>query len=410
MIKTLMTLPWQNLAIAAFTILVMTTVLLRWIGKRLNKRRPRAARSLARTANQLSTVMTLSGLGWSGEAMWEIAHKTIGLNGFYSAFIFAVFEIALLVSMIRAKIHMTRYNWPGRPGRTVWGVAVLMGVVACTITTHGLPEYLVRFAVPLVVAKLWWDGVVDGATKPATEDSDWTITPQKVLRWLRLKTPRVVNPTQQERDQLVKKLTELEFLRRYGIQRFGFKNRRAWRLMQLSLQADDAQIAEVRRRVTRANWFTTHPLTHLSDAPNDALVTQPDGARVMSVTHPVTHSGDAVVTQSTSASVTRAKPPLSSSDAGDEDASTRAARLLLAGRFTSTRKAADAVPGATDSTVRRRLRELTDAAVTQAGDAPVATPVTQAVAHPGGAMTHDGDAPVAHVNGHSPTLDSIRIS
>jgi hypothetical protein len=64
-----------------------------------------------------------------------------------------------------------------------------------------------------------------------------------------------------------------------------------------------------------------------------------------------------------------------SGDARDADPATQAAQRYLAGDFDSIRKAADAVPGAKEATVRRRLKELDDAAP-DADDAVPAEPAS----------------------------------
>lgn len=352
MIDTLRTVPWENVAIVAFFALVALALLLRWAGKRLDKRRPGTGTRLARIANVLSAVMTLAGLGWSAEAMWVIAHEKIGLNVAYTIFVFGVFEMALLVSMIRANTHMKDNKWPGRPGRTVWGMALFMGIVACTIATHGLPEYLVRFSVPLVVAKLWWDGVVGGETKPETEESEWTITPAKLLVWVGLKRRKA---TASDRDRVITRATDLAFLREHGSKRL--RSRREWRLRELSLRLDDAGLAQVREALTRATWFE---------------VAQPVDAPV---THPA-HRGDA----RNGAPLTRAKGLLTSGDARDADPATQAAHLIMLGEYDSIRGAAAAV-GASPSTVGRRLEKLGGAPGDARNGAPVAHLNGKAVTH-----------------------------
>lgn len=306
--------------------------------RRLNK--------VERKDEALANVFTIAGLGWSSEAMWEIARQDIGLDVPYTVFLFLVFEMALIVSMIRAKRHMIEHQWPGRYGRTVWGLALFMGLLAASIS-DSVPEALVRLAVPIAVAKLWWDGVVGGAQKPEREESEWTITVDKTLRWLRLKKPKAA-----DRDRLVAQMTDLAFSIQYLQPRRGFgwrTGRRTMRLMSLSLTADADVIAEVRRRVAQANWFTVTPLTQ-------------------AMTQPVTH----VLTQADDAPATRAKGVLTSSDA---DPATQAAQLYLLGEYDSIRAAADAVLGASEATVRRRLKDM-------------------------------GDAPVTHLNGHRPKISA----
>lgn len=215
-------------------------------------RKVRKATRGSRADEVLANAFTVVGLGWSSEAMWEIATQDIGLDIAYTIFLFAVFEVALIVSMLRAKAHMLQYGWPGRYGRTVWGLAVLMGVVASTVS-GSTAEVLVRFTIPLVVAKLWWDGVVGGARRPESEESSWNVSLERALVWLRLKKPGRNSIASIDRDRLARRMTKLEFARRYGPDKGREKT--TMKIAKLTLSADEELVRGVLSRVSLASAF-----------------------------------------------------------------------------------------------------------------------------------------------------------
>lgn len=88
--------------------LVIAVAFLVWVARRVRK----IARS-ERPDDALSNVVMMIGLGWSSEAVWEIArnrpHFPLGLT----LLLFFVFEALLSLAMIRAKRHMREFGWPG---------------------------------------------------------------------------------------------------------------------------------------------------------------------------------------------------------------------------------------------------------------------------------------------------------
>jgi hypothetical protein len=379
MIDTLAALNWKILAGGGFLVLL--------VGYLVARRLVPLFRD-PKVDEKLSSAFTVIGLSWSAEAMWEIAHGKMELETGLCVLIFMIFEAALFISMLRAKRHMVEFGWPGRYGKTVWGLALFIGLVSTTVS-GSFSEVLVRFAVPLVVAKLWWDGVIGGAQRPADEvESEWTFTVDRMLRGLRLKRQKAAS-----RDVLVERMTRLEFLRVHGSQRFGAAGRRAWKLRQMALKASDDVIAEVRHNVARADWFTvtqdgdaavTRPaaeiVTH-ADAIGDAAPAGSDDAVVTRLTQARDArrdaADDAVVTQPEVTQIHRAEPAVTSGDAVTQapmtDPATQAALLYRTGQFKSLRAAADAIPGASEATTRRRFKDMADQ-----GDAPVRELVTQA--------------------------------
>jgi hypothetical protein len=310
------------------TVLVLLTIAV--VAKRyLTSRRSRADEILG-------NLFMIIGLAWSSDAMWRIARGPAQLSLSLTALIFFVFEIALVLSMMRARVHLATYGWPGRPGKTAWGLAALMSVVAVA-ASHSMPEAVVRAAVPVVVVKLWWDGLIGGAIKRPAFISSWRWTPRRLLLAVGAIEPGERDVQTVHRERLTEQMTKLEFRRRYGSKRLV--ERRAARLARLSLKADDQIIKQVRQRVGRASWFTVTPLA-------DAPMTQPGDAAPSKVQVPMAR---------------RTKDPVTSNDARDAGAKTRAVALVLTQGY-SNRQAAKET-GLSEATVRRALPD--DAPSTQ---------------------------------------------
>ncbi len=216
----------------------------------------RRARKLARSERPdepLSNLGMLIGLGWSSEAVWILTGKGgADLPTPVRIVLFAVFEVILLVFMIRAKRNVRLIGHPGRSGRNAWIVAAGMSLVAVT-TAHNIGEAFLRLLVPLLLTNMWWDGLVGESRQRLSGASSWRWTPRRLLLWLGAIEPGERDIETVHRERLTQQMTQLEFRRRHGSDKQ--KDRAARRLSRLSLTADDAVIEAVRARVDRARWF-----------------------------------------------------------------------------------------------------------------------------------------------------------
>lgn len=231
--------------------LVLSVLLLGWIARRVR----RIAKS-ERPDDALSNVAMLIGLGWSSEAIWELTGRIPNFPAGVRVFLFFVLEILLIVSMIRAKRHVRLYGWPGKAGTTAWIIAASMGLVAAFVS-GSIAEAMLRLAIPLLLTKQWWDGLVSGVVKRPTDASSWRWTPRRFLLWIGAIEPGERDVETVHRERLTQQMTRLEFARRHG--RESARERRAEKLARLSLTADDDVIADVQRRVGRAMWFEAAP-------------------------------------------------------------------------------------------------------------------------------------------------------
>lgn len=224
--------------------LALAVLLLVWAGRR--------ARRIERLDVPLSRISMVIGLGWSSEAVWELTGRIPGFPAGPRILLFAVLEILLIISMIRADRHVREHGWPGRAGTTAWVIAASMAAVAAAVS-HSPAEALLRMAIPLLLTKQWWDGLVgDRAQRPEWVTS-WRWTPRRALLALGAIEPGERDVDTVHRERLTEQMVRLEFRRRHGNQRQ--QNRATRRLARLSLAADDLIVAEVRDRVDRAMWF-----------------------------------------------------------------------------------------------------------------------------------------------------------
>lgn len=242
--------------------LALSALVLVWLARRVR----RIAKS-ERPDDALSNVAMLIGLGWSSEAIWELTGRIDGFPVGVRVFMFFVLEILLVVSMIRAKRHVKLYGHPGTAGTTAWIIASAMGLVAAFVS-GSVAEALLRLAIPLLLTKQWWDGLLGGAPKRPADASSWRWTPRRLLLWLGAIEPGDRDVETVHKERLTQQMTRLEFARRHGKE--DKREGRAEKLARLSLTADDDVIAEVKRRVGRAMWFGSEQPSEVVEQPRAA--------------------------------------------------------------------------------------------------------------------------------------------
>lgn len=228
--------------------LVLGVATLAWLVRRVR----RIVKS-ERPDEPLSNLAMLIGFGWSSEAVWVLTGEDgADLPTPIRIALFAVFEVILIVFMIRTKRNVRTIDRPGRAGRNAWLVASGMSLVAVT-TAHNLGEAFLRLLVPILLTSMWWDGVVGEEFKRMAGATSWRWTPRRLLLWLGAIEPGERDVETVHRERLTQQMTRLEFARRHGSEKK--RERAARRLARLSLTADDNVIADVWSRVDRATWF-----------------------------------------------------------------------------------------------------------------------------------------------------------
>lgn len=235
----------RTMLIGALVLSVLTAVwLVRRVWKVVKSDRP---------DEPLSNLAMLIGFGWSSEAVWVLTGPGgADLPTPIRIALFAIFEVILIVFMIRTKRNVKTMGRPGRAGRNAWLVASGMSLVAVT-TAHNLGEAFLRLLVPILLTSMWWDGVVGEGVKKLAGTSSWRWTPRRLLLWLGAIEPGERDVETVHRERLTQQMTRLEFRRRHGSE--SQRERAARKLARLSLTADDDIVAQVRDRVDRAEWF-----------------------------------------------------------------------------------------------------------------------------------------------------------
>src|SRR4051794_40290296 len=154
--------------------LLLAVALLLWVAHRFRK-----IAASDRPDDALSNLVMLIGLGWSSEAVWEITRNRLHFPLGLTLLLFFVFEALLSLAMIRSKRHLRQFGWPGRFGTTAWTVAACMSAVAA-VASHSFAEAVLRVAIPLLVTKQWWDGLVGGSAQRPEHASSWRWTPRRL--------------------------------------------------------------------------------------------------------------------------------------------------------------------------------------------------------------------------------------
>lgn len=311
----------------------------------------RSVRKLAKvkglTEKMVAPVM-LGGMIWSAEAVWAL---TEGVAFGLRIATFAVLEFMLLIAMSRAKECMRTDGHPGRSGQTAWIIAsaiAFVAFVAGIFLYHSFVEAVLRPAIPLLLTKVWWDGILGNGPRK-TGSFKWTPRNLLILMGAIEADDRDVKTV--NRDRLIQRMTTLYYDSLYGPD--GKREKLRSRLARLTLDADDEIIRAVQLRVRRTSWTTATPLpydvTQTGDAPADADATQPDAADDA--------PRDAGVALPPKRRIKGMTQGATSGDAPDADPATQAASLVLT-QGMSTREAAKKVGGVSASTVLRRIEKL----------------------------------------------------
>jgi hypothetical protein len=249
MIDKLIELPWQTQS--AIAVLVLAALVFAATKLRGSKADSRGAK-----------LVMLLGLGWSAEAMYVITTKTFHIQPEVALVACGLFEYALWITTRRAERAMERFDWPGKAGRTAWLLASGMAIVAA-VNAPGIGGAAFRLAVPLVVTKIWWDGMVGESAKPEGEESTWLWTPTKLLVRFGLRAPGKSDVAKVQRDWLTERMTKLEFARQFGPK--SKQDKVKMKLAKAALSADQEIIEVVRGRVRLASAALSGDLSALSD-------------------------------------------------------------------------------------------------------------------------------------------------
>lgn len=141
------------------------------------------ARRKGHTERWVSTITSVVVLGFMSEGMWEVAREKLHLPPHLAIFLFFVAEAMFVTAAMHARRHyrdttewsapddeghrrIVTHGHPGKHGNAVWVVAISSGLIVASNSTS-LGEVLLRFALPVGAAYMWWSELTaDGTGRP----------------------------------------------------------------------------------------------------------------------------------------------------------------------------------------------------------------------------------------------------
>jgi hypothetical protein len=235
------------IALGAVALFMLVGLLVSWRRKRFNR--------------WVSAVSGVAVLGLSAEGMWMVAVQKLHLAPEVAVCVFFVVEALMLNSATHARAYykattvrdddgkIIKPGRPGKHGRAVWIIAAVGGTVVA-FNAHSVTEFLLRLALPLGWALMWWNELTQDGTSESEETSRWRWTPRRLLLWLGAIEPGDRDMKTINRDRLRATMTELRCELEAAPEKKRDKIER--KLRKLARDADDSDIAEVGGRVTRA--------------------------------------------------------------------------------------------------------------------------------------------------------------
>jgi hypothetical protein len=197
----------------------------------------------------LTIVAQVLGYSWTGEAMWHIATTILHVSPWFAGFAFFVFESMQFVQILRAERRQKLHGNPGKYGRAAWQIAFVMAVVAALSGTT-LVEVCLRFAVPILVTKLWWDGLTGDGVTEDTDAITWTWDRRRILVALGLAKPGEQTLEAADRARQIHVIAKVTH-RKHTTGSKWLRARYGKRLGKLAMNADDSMLDAARAKVER---------------------------------------------------------------------------------------------------------------------------------------------------------------
>jgi hypothetical protein len=253
---------WLLLAVVVPAVLLAALVVV------LTRRRPAPSieRDLRR-ADRLTVVVAGLVTGASAQGIWTFLGDVLDLHPVLRMLFFAVIELSLFTSALRARITLrltaelahvdpTVRMTTGVDGIAVWVLAGLSAVLSA-LDAGSLPLVAWRLAMPLLAAWLWERGLA-AERRQATGTAGrihWRLTPERILVALRLAEPTGRAASEVDRARRLADLGRaayrLHTLRALRAGRWWRQRHAAWRLRRHVLGAaehlalaDDAAVRQ----------------------------------------------------------------------------------------------------------------------------------------------------------------------
>jgi hypothetical protein len=198
-------------------------------------------------------VAVLLASAFSAQGMYEVATQRLHMPWWIAGGLFVVAEAGMLASGVRAHRMWEKCGRLGPHGRFVWIIATVAGFTV-SLNARSASEYVLRLAMPLLAAGLWWMGYVTEDVRARAVDA---ITYRWSLRRLGV-VLGVIEPGDRDlatvnADRLIRRMTTHAHGVHHGWLLRGWHRMRLRRLTLLA--NDDAAVTEVQRRVERVHYI-----------------------------------------------------------------------------------------------------------------------------------------------------------
>ncbi|GAA2360645.1 hypothetical protein Cme02nite_37890 [Catellatospora methionotrophica] len=146
--------------------------------------------------------------------------------------------------------HFKKYGTIGPNGRTVWYLAIPVGVIVAASATTASMQGL-RILIPVLGATLWWSEYrpdeVDGERRK--RGGSWVWTPRRIfVRWGWI-SPNPDDIVTLAHDRGVRRLVRAQYALQYGW--FGSRSWRAGRVRRAARDANDAMVQAAHEQMRR---------------------------------------------------------------------------------------------------------------------------------------------------------------
>lgn len=206
----------------------------------------RAART-GRVDRLITALAWIAGFGFSLEGTWVVTTQRAHVLPLVAVGVFFFGEALQAKSMIQGARYYRLHRHPGKHGRAVWLIAVVIGVVVMFAASN-VAEALLRLAIPLGIALAWWNDLTAEGT--VRQRGRWRWTPTRLAEWA-----GAIEPDDGERDMTAAARERHVAAMVRAADRLlngGTLPGDRGRLRRLARGADGAMVAEVADRVDRA--------------------------------------------------------------------------------------------------------------------------------------------------------------
>lgn len=187
-------------------------------------------------------------IGWEAEGIYEVLRST---NAHWSLAVLGCSMTSMVMVNLGAKghRHFQEHGTIGPNGRTVWYIAIPVGVIVAASATTASMQGL-RILIPVLGATLWWSEYRPDEPKGQKKDKgSFRWTPRNFGIWIGAITPGDDDVETLHHARGVRQLIRAQYALRYG--GFGTRSWRERRLRKVARFVDDDMVREAYEQMTR---------------------------------------------------------------------------------------------------------------------------------------------------------------